>query len=314
MINSKVENRKIIPQIVDKTEYIYVEKARIEQDNTSICIVRGNERIPVPICQLACIILGPGTTITHRAVTAIADSGCTLAWVGEGFRAYYATGYEKDRSSMNMLKQVEYYADHNKHMEVVGKMYHLRFRDIPIKGLSGLSIEQMRGMEGLRMREIYDTYAKEYDVPWNGRKYVPKNPDSQDPANYLLTIGNQWLYHICRAAISSLGYSPAVGFIHTGKMDSFVYDIADLYKTDIVIPSAFSLAKDEVFEKRSWGEKSMRIKCHDRAKEIRLIKRIVHDIAYFFDNEEVGNEFEHDGALWDNGKQVQQGVNYSDLI
>lgn len=314
MIKSKIGNRKIIPQIGDKSEYVYVEKARIEQDSASICIIRGNEKIPIPVCQLVCIILGPGTTITHRAVSSIADSGCTLVWAGEDFRAYYATGFEKDRSSINILKQAEYYSNHDKHMEVVSKMYHMRFKDIPIKGLRDLTLEQMRGMEGLRMKAIYDMFAKKYGVQWTGRKYVPNDPDSQDYVNYMLTVGNQWLYHICRSAIHAMGYSPAIGFIHTGKMDSFVYDIADLYKADIVIPTAFSLSKSDGLNNRSSGEKTMRQLCHERAKEIHLLKTIIRDISYLFDKEEYGNEDESDGVLWDNERLAKQGVNYSDLI
>ena len=298
----RLTNHRILPRLEDKEEYLYVEKALIEQDDSSICIIQGDKKTPVPICSLSCLILGPGTAITHRAIQAVTESRCILVWGGDNLRTFYATGFEKDRTSQNILRQVEYYSDKEKHLQVVRKMYGMRFKDMKA---DGLTVEQMRGIEGLRMKEIYLKYATKNGVPWDGRKYNPGKFSEQSKVNQLLTVGNQLLYNICRAAIYTLGYSPTIGFIHTGHMDSFVYDLADLYKDDIVIPQAFELAAENIVD-----PKKMRIKCHERMKEKKLLKQINKDIQYLFgdmsDDSQTG--------LWNIDGVSEMGVNYCDYI
>ncbi len=296
----RLTDRRILPRLEDKEEYLYVEKALIEQDDSSICIIQGDKTTPVPICSLACLILGPGTTITHRAIQAVTESRCILIWSGDNLRTFYATGFEKDRTSQNILKQVEHYSDKEKHLQVVRKMYGMRFKDMKT---DGLTLEQMRGIEGLRMKEIYQNYSRQIGVQWDGRRYNPGKFTEQSIVNQLLTVGNQLLYNICRGAIYTLGYTPAIGFIHTGHMDSFVYDLADLYKTDIVIPQAFSLAAKNVAD-----HKYMRIKCHERMKEIKLLKQISKDIDYLFG--EAGDGYST--GLWDIDGVSEMGKNYGD--
>ena len=302
----RISDHRILPHLDDKEEYLYVEKAIIEQDDLSICIVQGNNVLTIPICSLSCLILGPGVSITHRAIQAIAESRCIVVWSGEYFREFYAVGFERNRSSSNILKQIEYYSDKEKHTRVVRRMYEMRFTDMKS---DGLTIEQMRGIEGVRMKDIYEKWAKSTGVVWRGRKYDPKDFDAQDVINQYITVGNQLLYNICRAAIYNLGYSPAIGFIHTGHMDSFVYDIADLYKADIVIPTAFKLGSLKGID-----HKQMRIDCHKAMKEKGLLKIISKDIFKLFGEENVEDNVEDNAGLWnESGATSAMGVNYADM-
>ncbi len=121
MIDTKINDARIIPRVEDKEEYVYIEHARIEQDNVSVCVVNKYGTTALPICSLLCLILGPGTIITHRAIQAIADSRCTIIWAGEQMRTFYATGFEKSCSSRNILMQIRHYSDPELHMGVVQK-------------------------------------------------------------------------------------------------------------------------------------------------------------------------------------------------
>lgn len=115
----------------------------------------------------------------------------------------------------------------------------MRFRDTLA---ADLTLQQIRGKEGVRMRDTYQRLAKTYGVHWQGRSYERSNWEGADPINRALSAANAALYAIVLAGLHSLGYSPSLGFIHTGKQLSFVYDIADLVKTDTSIPAAFEAA------------------------------------------------------------------------
>ena len=129
-------------------------------------------------------------------------------------------------------------------LKVVRKMYELRFREKPPEKRS---VEQLRGIEGARVRKLYQLLAKQYNVKWVRRNYDHTNWGSGDIANRCLSSATACLYGVCEAAILAAGYAPAVGFIHTGKPQSFVYDIADIFKFDTVVPAAFKIAAREPF-------------------------------------------------------------------
>lgn len=286
--------------IKDRLEYLYVEHAIIDQKDSSVEILRGSSSIPVPIASIACLILGPGVSITHAAIVAISDSGCLLVWSGERMRTMYATGLQENRNSRNILRQATYWADPDKHLLVVRRLYQKRFPD---KDMTNLSIQQMQGAEGIRVKNIYVKYAKEYGVPWTERKYNRDDWEGQEDIQKALTIGNKLLYHVCHAAIMALGFSPVIGFIHTGIMRSFVYDIADLYKAEVVIPLAFwSISQGSKPE-------DMRDNVRGKMQEIQLLKRLERDLGTLFDT--AGEEGETDeGALWRPEGNVESGRNY----
>ncbi len=289
----------------DRLPYMYIEHAIIEQCDSSVQILQGKERIPVPVASLACLILGPGCSVTHRAIEAMDDSGCLLIWSGEHMRAWYATGMQENRSSANLLKQATYYADSVKHMNVVRWMYQKRFDgEMPVKGRS---LEQLRGAEGLRMRDLYQKYAEEYGVEWKGRRYDREDFDSQDTIQQLITVGNKYLYNVCHAVIVGLGYSPAIGFIHTGTMRSFVYDVADLYKHEYVIPLAFKSSAEG-----STDFANFRHELRDIIMQKRLISVICSDLAGMFEERiKESDNTSSEGFLWDPADNRKAGINYA---
>jgi len=260
-----------LPKFRDALSFLYVEHVRIEQEEKSIALWDAEGKTPVPVAGLSVLMLGPGTNITHAAIRALADNNCLVIWCGEQNVRFYAFGMGGTRSSAAMLRQARLVSDETLRLEVVKRMYRMRFRE---KLAPDLTVQQLRGLEGIRVRETYARASRESGVPWSGRSYDRKDWRSTDPVNRALSAANSCLYGICQAAILAVGYSPALGFIHTGKQLSFVYDIADLYKVELSIPLAFRVAADPPQDL----ERQVRLQCRDVFRESRLIQRIVPDI------------------------------------
>lgn len=313
-----MDDLRQLPRFEDSLSYLYIEHARIEQHEKAIAVHDAAGLTPVPAASLALLMLGPGTVITHAAVKALADNNCTIAWVGEEGLRFYAAGVGGTRGSANLLRQARLVSHPQLRLTVVLRMYRKRF---PGALDADLTLQQIRGMEGIRVREAYAAASRSTGVPWTGRKYKHGDWAAADPVNRALSTGNACLYGLVQAALLSAGYSPALGFIHTGKQLSFVYDIADLYKADLVIPTAFEVAK----WKSPSIERQMRIACRQKFQEARLMQRIIPDIVdvlHVADVAEVQDDPAWDvessvpGALWNpdpsdqSEDRTEGGINY----
>lgn len=261
-----------LPKFRDRWSYLYLERGRLDQDATGLVFHDAAGDTPVPIDQLSLVMLGPGTTVTHAAVKALAANACLLAWVGENGVRMYAHGSGGTFSSRRLLRQAALYCDEEQRLAVVYRMYQKRFPGSP---LADKTIEQVRGMEGLRVRRVYQDLAAVHNIPWEGRTYDQDDWFKGSAANRALSSANACLYGVCHAAIVAAGYSPAIGFIHTGKLLSFVYDVADLYKTEVTIPVAFRLASTVTTKL----ETEVRKECRKAFHAARLMDRILPDIA-----------------------------------
>lgn len=305
----RVRDLHILPKFSDGWSYLYVEHCRIDQEARAIAIHDENGKLPVPCAKLALLMLGPGVSITHAAISVLVDHGCLVAWCGEGGVRFYALGMGKTRSAANFLHHVRMWADPELHMRVVRRLYQLRFSE---KFGAGLTLRQIRGMEGVRVREAYAKAAKEACVQWSGRNYQRDKWSNADPVNRALSSANSCLYGICHAAIVSAGFSPALGFIHTGKMLSFVYDVADLYKAEVSIPVAFRAAAEE----KEGLERRVRLSCRDAFVSTRILERIIPDIQIALMLPKRGTtgketDFDEDaaapGSLWDPDEAEVEG-------
>jgi CRISPR-associated protein Cas1 len=132
----------------------------------------------------------------------------------------------------------------------------------------------LRGIEGARVRETYKLIAKKYGVEWKARNYDTTDWDKGDLPNRCLSSATACLYGVTEAAVLAAGYAPAIGFIHTGKPLSFVYDVADIYKFDTVVPMAFKIASKNPHN----PEQQVRLACRDIFRETRLLERIIPGI------------------------------------
>jgi CRISPR-associated protein Cas1 len=306
----------ILPKVRDSWTYLYAERCVVEQDDKAIALFDDTGKTPVPCASLSLLMLGPGTKITHAAIRTLAENGCLVAWTGEQAVRFYAQGMGETRSSANLLRQALLHADAVQRIKVVRRMYELRFPD-PLD--PALTLQQIRGKEGIRVRETYARWSRETGVKWDGRAYKQSDWKRATPINRALSAANSCLYGVAHAAIIAAGYSPALGFIHTGKMLSFVYDVADLYKAEITIPAAFRCTA--VGENKL--ESRVRHICRDLIRELRMLARVVEDLEKIFDvsGPGVDPDAEHldrfdaqPGGLWDPEEgQVDGGVNYGDM-
>lgn len=290
----RIKDLHDLPKFRDGLSYIYLEHCRIDQDEKSISCRDVEGIVRLPCAALSLIMLGPGTSITHEAIKTISDNGCLLVWCGEEGVRFYAQGLGETRSSRRLIQQAELCSDPMKRLEVVKRMYQLRF---PGEVTDKLSIEELRGMEGVRVRGAYYNAGKKFGVEWVGRSYKRDDWHDADPVNRALSAANSCLYGVCHSAIVSAGYSPGLGFIHTGKQLSFVYDIADLYKVDITIPLAFDVASQNTDN----PEKNVRMRIRDVFREKGILSRIVDDIGRVLDISDPDdvneNDFDTDAAL-----------------
>jgi len=265
-----------LPKLSDSLSYLYAEHCIIEQKAQAVEKIDKNGRTMIPAANLTVLLLGPGTSITHAAVKSLSDNGCGIVWVGEDVTRFYASGCGETRRAYQVLQQARLASDPDTRLAVCKRMYLKRFdEDLD----PDLTIEQLRGMEGARVRTAYTRYSIIYDVPWEGRNYDRKNWNASDPINRAISTANTLLYGLCHAAIVSGGYSPALGFIHTGKQRSFVFDVADFYKVDVTIPIAFKVAS----KSRQNLYARVRTACRAAFKEQRLLKRILPDIKEVLD-------------------------------
>jgi CRISPR-associated protein Cas1 len=228
-----------LPQVKDKYPFLYLERGRLEIDDSSVKWIDcdGNV-IRLPIATINTLLLGPGVSITHEAVKIMAAANCTVCWVGEDSLLFYAVGQSPTADSRNMRMQMMVSADKKRSVEVARRMFARRF---PSAEIAGKSLKEMMGMEGYRVRQLYEDKAKKYNVGWKGRSYQPGKFEMGDITNQILTSANAALYGILTSAVYSMGYSPRIGFIHSGSPLPFVYDLADLYKEYLCIDLAFSL-------------------------------------------------------------------------
>lgn len=311
------DNLHTLPKVRDRLSYLYVEHARIDQEAKAIAIHNDDGITPVPCASIALLLLGPGTRITHAAILALADNGCMVVWCGEEGVRFYAGGSGITRHATYILRQAALCARKSTRLQVVRNMYQLRFDE---ELDPALSLEQIRGKEGVRVRDAYARMSRETGVTWNGRNYQRGDWRAADPVNRALSTANACLYGVCHAAIVAAGYSPALGFVHTGKQLSFVYDVADFYKADLTIPAAF----EAVAESTDQLERRVRHRCRDYFAANRLLERVIRDIDNVLqvptEADDLPEDLDFDadparpGGLWDPDRgSVAGGENHAEL-
>lgn len=256
----------------DRVSIIFVEKGNIDVlDGAFVVVDKTGVRTHIPLGGVACLMLEPGTRVSHAAVTLASRVGTLLVWIGEAGVRLYASGQPGGARSDRLLYQAKLALDDYARLKIVRKMYAMRFKEAPP---AKRSVEQLRGIEGVRVRKMYELLAKQYRVEWKSRNYDHTAWGSGDIPNRCLSSATACLYGICEAAILAAGYAPAVGFIHTGKPQSFVYDIADIFKFESVVPVAFRIAAKKPRE----PEREVRLACRDVFRQSRLLHRIIPTI------------------------------------
>lgn len=258
--------------IKDRVSMVFVQYGQIDVlDGAFVLVDKTGVRTHIPVGSVACIMLEPGTRVSHAAVRLAAQVGTLLVWVGESGVRLYASGQPGGARADRLLYQAKLALDDELRLKVVRKMYELRFGE---PAPARRSVEQLRGIEGARVRASYKRLAEKHGVNWRARNYDQQQWDAADVPNRCLSAATACLYGIAEAAVLAAGYAPAVGFIHTGKPLSFVYDVADVYKFETVVPLAFAMAAKSPPD----PERAVRIACRDLFRQAKLLERIIPGI------------------------------------
>lgn len=256
---------------------VFVERAQVDvKDGAFVAIDAEGTRTHIPIGGLGCLMLEPGARISHAAVALAGRAGTLITWVGEGGVRLYSAGQPGGARSDYLLWQAATALDDGARLKVVRHMFTRRFGEAaPAKR----SIDQLRGIEGHRVRYAYDKLADRYGVRWKRRNYDPDDWSAGDVPNRCLSAATSCLHGLCEAAVLAAGFAPAIGFLHSGKPRSFVYDIADIWKLETVVPEAFRIAgKAQTGKLDSPPERAVRLACRDAFRKSGLLSKVIPGI------------------------------------
>jgi CRISPR-associated protein Cas1 len=299
----------------DRLSFVYLERCVVHRDANAITARDARGTVHLPAATLGAVLLGPGTTVSQQAMVLLAESGATAVWAGEQGVRYYAHGRSLARSSRLLEKQAELVSHQRARLRVARQMYAMRF---PGEDTSGLTMQQLRGREGARVRALYRLHAKRTGVEWTRRDYDTADFAGGTSVNQALSAANTSLYGVVHSVIVALGLAPGLGFVHTGHALSFVFDIADLYKADVSIPIAFDIAaRPRLADIGAETRHAVR----DRMKGSTFLETCVRDIKSLLDDHDELVEYGPEAfddldvvMLWDdNGRAVDAGVAYGTL-
>lgn len=265
--------RDTLPRVEDKYPFLYLERGRLEIDDSSLKWTdAGGACVRLPVATLHCLLLGPGTSVTHEAVKVAAMSNCGLCWVGEDSLLFYAAGITPTSSTRHVQRQAALTTHPQAALDVARAMFLRRF---PEGDVQNKSLQELMGMEGFRVRQLYQDKAARYGVGWKGRAFVPGKFELSDLTNQILTSMNAALYGILASVIHSLGYSPHLGFVHSGSPLPLVYDLADLYKSELCVDLAFALTLDLAGQ---YNKYAVAEAFKERVLEMDLLTLAAHDV------------------------------------
>ncbi|UGY93716.1 type I-E CRISPR-associated endonuclease Cas1e [Streptomyces gobiensis] len=293
----------------DRLSFIYLERCTIHRDANAITAEDADGTTHIPSATIGTLLLGPGTRVTHQAMSVLGECGAGVVWVGEHGVRFYAGGRALTRSSALVEAQATKWANRRTRLDVARAMYKMRFPD---EDPAGLNRQELLGREGQRVKDFYRKEAARVGIPWHGRQYVPGDFTAGDSLNQGITAAAQCMYGIAQAVTAALGCAPGLGFIHSGHELSFVLDIADLYKTEIGIPVAFEVAAEDPEEVGARTRRALR----DRVNETQLLDRCVTDIKKLLlpDTDLPGDATDRVTLQADRGLEVDSGRNYGDGV
>ncbi len=298
-----------LSRVTDRITFLYLEHAIVHRDSNAITVKDERGVIHVPAATVASVMLGPGTTISHQAMMLLADSGACTVWMGEQGVRYYAHGRPLARTTRLLESQAQLVVNQSSRLRVAREMYAMRFPD---DDCANLTMQQLRGREGARVRRLYREHAASQGVEWKSRHYRRDDFAASDELNMALSAATACLYGVVHAVVVALGCSPALGFVHTGHDRSFVFDIADLYKMELAVPVAFKVVAGGSEDIPADVRRGMRDAIHDA----HLLARCAQDLHRL-----MGSDGERDAdftvevvELWDTKGRVAAGQNFSDEV
>lgn len=296
-------------RIGDRLSFVYLERCTVHRDANAITAEDAEGVTHIPSATIGALLLGPGTRVTHQAMSVLGECGAAVVWVGEQGVRYYAAGRALSRSSALAEAQAAAWANRRRRLDIARAMYKLRFPD---EDPSRCTRQELLGREGRRVKECYRRESARTGVPWHGRRYTPGDFTAGDAPNQGITAAAQCMYGVAHAVTAALGCSPGLGFVHSGHELSFVLDVADLYKTDVGIPVAFEAAAEGP---EDVGTRTRRL-LRDRINSAGLLQRCVNDIQSLLSAPDAGRvagveDQDHVVLHTDHGAVLPAGRNHA---
>ena len=229
---------------VDRHGLLWLSRGELCVIDGCLHFMRGRDSLTpamdqIPHQAVSMILLGPGCSVTHDALRLLARHGTLLAAVGEdGVRSYTAPPLLPDRSDV-ARRQAELWGNPRRRISVARHMYALRLGEI----LPHRDLDTLRGIEGSRVKNFYKLMAEKHGIQWKGRIYDRANPNATDLPNQAINHAATAVQAAAAIAVQSLAALPPLGFIHEDSGQSFVLDIADLFRDTVTLQIAFTAAR-----------------------------------------------------------------------
>ncbi|MFD1832661.1 type I-E CRISPR-associated endonuclease Cas1e [Streptomyces desertarenae] len=297
-----------LTRVGDRLSFVYLERCTVHRDDNAITATDADGVTHIPSATIGTLLLGPGTRVTHQAMSVLGECGAGVVWVGEHGVRFYAGGRALTRSSGLVEAQAAAWANRRTRLEVARAMYRLRFPD---EDPAGRTRQELLSMEGRRLKDCYRRESTRTGVPWRRREYHPGDFSAGDAPNQGVTAAAQCMYGVAHAVVTALGCSPGLGFVHSGHERSFVLDVADLYKTDVAIPAAFDAAAEGTEDVATRTRRALR----DRINQTGLLDRCVRDIKDLLGYDgtrETADTQDHVTLQSDGDLHVESGRNYGE--
>ena len=257
---------------------------RNTEDTTDNGLPQGE--FDIPFQTVSMVLLGPGSVITHDALRLLARHGTAMAAVGQnGVRSYTAPPIMPDRSGL-ARKQARAWADEAQRLDLARRLYAWRLGQV----LPHRDIAVLRGIEGGRMKKTYANLAQLHGIEWRGRRYNRGNPNAADIPNQAINHAASAVEAAAAIAVTATATIPQLGFIHEDPGQSFVLDIADLFRDQVTIPAAFSAAA--IYEKNRNEdniERLTRRKTGSLLRKEKVVDRMIERIKQLFEIEKSSN-------------------------
>lgn len=236
----------------------------------------------IPFQMVSCLILQPGTSVSHDSLRLLARHGTGLVFVGhEGVRFYASLPAGPD-SSRRARSQATAWSNPERRTRIVRQMYAWRLGEL----LPATDLDALRGIEGARMKETYRRLAQQYGIQWRGRRYDRSQPEETDVANQAINHASSALEGAALTAVAVTGAIPQLGFIHEDSGNAFALDLADLFRDSILLPVAFGATRKILNERVGPVEAVVRKTAGETFHREQVVARMIDRIKELFDGDD----------------------------
>lgn len=271
----------------DRHGLVYIDRGRLSVEDGALTFAAAGSasmaagEYSIPHQSISLVLLGPGGSVTQDALRLLARHGAGLVAVGEdGVRLYTAPPLLPDFSNL-ARRQVTLWADTRiGRIKVARQMYAQRLGEV----LPHRDIAVLRGIEGARVKEVYKITAQRFGIEWRGRRYDRNAPLSADMPNQALNHAASAVEGAAAIAVTATATIPQLGFIHEDSGQSFVLDVADLFRDSITVPSAFRAARAVRNDPRLSIERVARRITGETLRREGVIAAMIDRIKGLFDN------------------------------